>query len=164
MFLGLGFWPAPARSSRRLGWETIYYSDAGGSRWPKEKPVSKVLLATAVVVAFVSPAQAAAKKAKTPEQACQAQALASIAREWPNVLHGTFEIILKGNRCLVLLQAPAVFEDKRAARLLDGKTGVLLSEFYGPKDSNRGLCTYRDGKFPSGECTWTEYLEKANQM
>ena len=101
--------------------------------------MSKVLLATAVVVAFVSPAQAAAKKAKTPEQACQAQALASIAREWPNVLHGTFEIILKGNRCLVLLQAPAVFEDKRAARLLDGKTGVLLSEFYGPKDSNRPL-------------------------
>ena len=123
--------------------------------------MSKVVLATAVVVAFVSPAQAAAKKAKTPEQACQAQALASIAREWPNVLHGTFEIILKGNRCLVLLQAPAVFvEGKRTAWLID----VLLSEFYGPKDSNRGLCTYRDGKFPSGECTWTEYLEKANQM
>ena len=33
--------------------------------------MSKVLLATAVVVAFLSPAQAAAKKAKTPEQACQ---------------------------------------------------------------------------------------------
>jgi len=48
--------------------------------------------------------------------------------------------------------------------LLDGKTDVLLSEFSGPKDSNRGLCTYRDGKFPAAECTWTEYLEKANQM
>jgi len=48
--------------------------------------------------------------------------------------------------------------------LLDGKTGVLLSEFSGPKDSNRGLCTYGDGKFPAAECTWTEYLEKANQM
>ena len=32
------------------------------------------------------------------------------------------------------------------------------------RHSNRGLCTYRDGKFPSGECSWTEYLEKANQM
>ena len=126
--------------------------------------MSKVLLATAVVVAFVSPAQAAAKKAKTPEQACQAQALASIAREWPNVLHGTFEIILKGNRCLVLLQTPAVFEDKRTARLLDGRTGVLLSEFYAPKDSNRGLCTYRGGKFPSAECTWDEDLKNANQI
>ena len=127
--------------------------------------MSKVLLATAVVVAFVSPAQAAAKKAKTPEQACQAQALASIAREWPNVLHGTFEIILKGNRCLMLLQAPAVFvEGKRTAWLIDGRTGVLLSEFYGPKDSDRGLCSYRSGKFPTAECTWNEYLDKANQM
>ena len=127
--------------------------------------MSKVVLATAVVVAFVSPAQAAAKKAKTPEQACQAQALASIAREWPNVLHGTFEIILKGNRCLMLLQAPAVFvEGKRTAWLIDGRTGVLLSEFYGPKDSDRGLCSYRSGKFPTAECTWNEYLDKANQM
>ena len=80
------------------------------------------------------------------------------------VLHGTFEIILRGHRCLVLLQAAAVFEDKRTARLLDGKTGVLLSEFYGPKDSNRGLCTYSGGKFPAADCTWKEYLEKANQM
>jgi hypothetical protein len=127
--------------------------------------VWKILIATAVAaVAFVSPAQAANKKTKTPEQACQAQALTSIARAWPNVLHGTFEIILKGNRCLVLLQAPSVFEDKRTARLLDGKTGVLLSEFYAPKDSNRGLCTYRGGKFPSAECTWDEYLKNANQM
>lgn len=126
--------------------------------------MNKTAIATAAAVAIVSSAQAADKKAKSPEQACQAQALASIAREWPNVLHGTFEIILKGNRCLVLLQAPAVFEDKRTARLIDGKTGTLLSEFYGPKDSNRGLCTYRSGKFPTAECTWIEYLEKANQM
>ena len=103
--------------------------------------MTKTAIATAAAVAFVSSAQAADKKAKTPEQACQAQALASIAREWPTVLHGTFEIILRGHRCLVLLQAAAVFEDKRTARLLDGKTGVLMSEFYGPKDSNRGLCT-----------------------
>ena len=24
--------------------------------------------------------------------------------------------------------------------------------------------SYRAGKFPTGECTWTEYLDKANQM
>jgi hypothetical protein len=126
--------------------------------------MTKTAIATAAAVAFVSSAQAADKKAKTPEQACQAQALASIAREWPTVLHGTFEIILRGHRCLVLLQAAAVFEDKRTARLLDGKTGVLLSEFYGPKDSDRGLCSYRSGKFPTAECTWNEYLDKANQM
>jgi len=65
--------------------------------------------------------------------------LTSIATEWPNVLQGDFEIILKGNRCLVFLQAPAIFEGKRTAWLIDGKTGALLSEFYGPKDSNRGL-------------------------
>ena len=93
--------------------------------------MTKTAIATAAVVALVSSAQAADKKAKTPEQACQAQALASIAREWPTVLHGTFEIILRvtavarsivsqGHRCLVLLQVAAVFEDKRTA-LLDGK-------------------------------------------
>jgi hypothetical protein len=126
--------------------------------------VWQILVATTVAVAFVSTAQAAEKKTKTPEQACQAQALSSIARAWPNILHGTFEIILKGDRCLVLLQAPAAFEDKRTARLLDGRTGELLAEFYAPKDSNRGLCTYRNGKFPSAECTWDEYLKNANQM
>jgi hypothetical protein len=61
--------------------------------------MTKTAIATAAVVALVSSAQAADKKAKTPEQACQAQALASIAREWPTVLHGTFEIILRGHRC-----------------------------------------------------------------
>src|SRR5262249_46313366 len=117
-----------------------------------------------VVAAFLSPAQGAEKKAKTPEQACQAQALASIAREWPNVLRGSFEIILKGNRCLVFLQAPAAFEGKSTAWLIDGKTGDLLSEFYGPKDSDRGLCSYRGNKFPTADCAWNEYLDKANQM
>jgi hypothetical protein len=126
--------------------------------------VTRILLATTAAAAFLSSAQAAAQKAKSPEQACQAQALASIAREWPNVLRGNFEIILKGNRCLVFLQAPAAFEGKRSAWLIDGKTGDLLSEFYGPKDSDRGLCSYRGGKFPTAECTWDEYLEKANQM
>jgi hypothetical protein len=122
-----------------------------------------ILMAMAAAALFLSPAQAAVK-GKTPEQACQAQALASIGREWSNVLRGNFEITLKGNRCLVFLQAPAVFEGKRTAWLIDGKSGALLSEFYGPKDSDRGLCSYRGGKFPTEECTWNEYLDKANQM
>jgi hypothetical protein len=129
--------------------------------------VRKILLATAAAAAFLSGAQAAEK---TPEQACQAQALASIAREWSNVLKGQFEIILKGNRCLVFLQAPAIFEGKRAAWLINGKTGELLAEFYAPttgtgwKDSDRGLCSYRGGKFPTSECSWSEYMDKADQM
>ena len=107
----------------------------------------------------------AAEKTKTPEQACQAQALTSIARVWPNVLHGNFEIILKDGRCLVFLQAPSVlFEGKSTAWLINGKTGELLSEFYGPKDSDRGLCSYRGGKFPTSECAWSEYLDKVNRM
>jgi len=126
--------------------------------------VSKVLLATIAAAALLSLAEAAEKKVKPPEQTCQAQALASIAREWPNVLQGSFEILLKGSRCLVFLQAPAAFEGKRTAWLIDGNTGELLSEFYGPKDSDRGLCSYRGGKFPTGECSWNEYLDKANQM
>jgi hypothetical protein len=58
---------------------------------------------------------------------------------------------------------PAVFEGKRTAWLIDGRTGALLSEFYGPTGSDRGLCRYRGGKFPTGECAWDEYLDKANQ-
>ena len=109
--------------------------------------------------------------AKSPEQACQAQALASIAREWPGVLKGQFEVILKDNRCLVFLQANStMYEGKRAAWLIDGKTGDLLSEFYAPttgagwKDSDRGHCSYRGGKFPTSECSWSEYMDKADQM
>ena len=106
--------------------------------------------------ALLSPAQAVEKQAKTPEQACQAQALASIARGWSNVLSGQFEIIVKGDRCLVFLQSSStMFKGKRAAWLIDGKTGTLLSEFWAPsdgsgwKDSDRGLCSYRGGKFPN---------------
>ena len=124
----------------------------------------KTLLATAVAAAILSPAQAA-EKAITPEQACQAQALSSIAKQWSNVLRGNFEIILNGSRCLVFLQAPsAAFEGKSAAWLIDGKNGELLSEFYGPKDSDRGVCSYRGGKFPTTECTWNQYLDKVKQM
>lgn len=123
-----------------------------------------ILLATVAAVAFLSSAQAAEKNAKTPKQACQAKALASISREWSSVLKGQFEIILKGNRCLVLLQANStMFEGKRSAELIDGKTGDLLAEFYAPtngeawKDSDRGLCSYRGGKFATAECTWSEW-------
>ena len=105
----------------------------------------------------------AGTSAKTPEQTCQAQALTSIAKAWPNVMSGNFEIILKANRCLVFLQAPAIYEGKRGAWLIDGKTGDLLSEFYGPENRDRGLCSYRDGKFPTkNDCTWSEYIDKAN--
>jgi hypothetical protein len=132
-----------------------------------ERMMRKILLVMAAVAAVHSPVQAAEK---TKEQACQAQALASIARGWSNVLKGQFEIILKGNRCLVFLQAPAIFEGKRTAWLIDGKNGGLLAEFYAPttgapwKDSDRGLCSYRGGKFKTGECTWEEYMGKADQM
>lgn len=115
-------------------------------------------------------AAAHAAEKKTPEQACQAQALGSIARQWPNVLRGNFRIYLKDDRCLVFLQAPAIFEGKRSAMLIDGKSGDLLSEFYAPTagapwaDTDRGLCSYRGGKFPTSECSWSEYLDKASQM
>jgi hypothetical protein len=130
----------------------------------------KIFLATIAATALLSPAQAAEKKAKSPEQACQAQALASIASEWPNVLRGSFEIIVKGGRCLVLLQADSIFKGKRTAWLIEGKNGELLSEFYGPTQGGEfstgdsGHCSYRGGKFPTGECTWREYLDKAGQM
>jgi hypothetical protein len=132
------------------------------------KSIGAVLLVAAIV-----PGIGAAKtrdQQKTPEQACQAQALASIARNWSNVLKGQFEIILKGDRCLVFLQAPAIFKGKRTAWLIDGKTGDLLAEFYAPttgdawKDSDRGLCSYRGGYFPTGECTWEEFMDKADRM
>ena len=129
-----------------------------------------ILLAAIAAAALLSPAQAADKKAKTPEQACQAQALASIANEWPNVLRGEFDIILKGDRCLVFLQADSIFKGKRTAWLIEGKNGELLSEFYGATQGgafsagDTGHCSYRAGKFPTGECTWSEYLDKAGQM
>jgi hypothetical protein len=129
-----------------------------------KRQMKTLAIAALSAAASLSPAQAAERKATTPEQACQAQALAAIAKEWSNVLRGNFEIIVKGSRCLVFLQAPAIFEGKRTAWLIDGKTGGLLSEFYGPKSSDRGLCSYRGGKFPTAECTWEEYLDKADQM
>ena len=126
----------------------------------------KILLAIAAAAALFSSAQAAEK---TLEEACQAQASASITRKWPKVLKGQFEIILKGNRCLAFLQAPGVIEGKRTAWLVDGTNGELLAEFTAPttgagwKDSDRGFCSYRGGKFKTGECTWGEYLDQADQ-
>jgi hypothetical protein len=126
---------------------------------------SKLIVAALGLLITGGTALAAEKKS------CQGQALASIASGWPNVLKGQFEIIVKGNRCLVFLQAPsAISEGKRAAWLIDGKNGELLSEFYGPtnggafKDGDRGLCSYRGGKFPTAECPWSEYMDKADQM
>ena len=123
--------------------------------------VRKLLLTMAALAAFLSLAQAVERKAKPPEQACQAQALASIARGWPNVLRGYFEIT-ESDRCLVLLSERASFEVKRTSWLIDGKTGELLSEYHGYYD--RGICSYRGGKYPTGECTWNEYLDKNSQM
>jgi hypothetical protein len=74
----------------------------------------------------------------------------------------------------VFLQAPAIFEGKRAAWLIDGKAGDMIAEFYAPvnpagawQDSDPGNCTYRDGHHgPSGtsSCTWSEYLDQIDQM
>jgi hypothetical protein len=127
----------------------------------------KILLAMAAVATFF-------RRRKLPRRRPRPQrklARPSIAREWSNVLKGQFEIILKGNRCLVFLQVNSrMFEGKRAAWLINGKTGELLAEFYAPttgaawKDSDCGLCSYRGGKFQTGECTWEEYTHKADQM
>jgi Rap1a immunity proteins len=139
------------------------------------KEARKLPAAEALMSAFKDkwpcPPQAAEKQDNAPEQACQAQALASIASKWKNVRRGQFEVIVKGNRCLVFLQAPAIFEGKRTAWLIEGTIGDLLAEFYAPitgaelwKDSDRGPCSFRGGKFPTGECTWSEYMDKADQM
>jgi opacity protein-like surface antigen len=110
--------------------------------------MKKFLAAAAVAAALLSSAHA--KEAKTPQQACQAQALGAIVKGWPNVMSGHFEIALaKDGRCLVLLDAPAIYEGKHAVWVIEAKTGDMLSEFYGLKDSDTGLCTYRDGKFPT---------------
>jgi hypothetical protein len=128
--------------------------------------VREILLATAAAAAFLSSAQAE-QKAKTPQQACQAQALAELAK-WSGAFHvgmiTRVMVILKGNRCLVFLDAPAIFEGKHTIRFIDVDEGSLLSEFYGPVNSDRGLCTYQGGKFPTAQCTLKEYWEKADQM
>ena len=156
--------PLGMRLRHSQDWLQLRHSH--GCRRPnneRKRMTMKILFATVAPIALLSTAQAAEQK-KNPEQVCQAQALASIAREWPNVFQGHFEIMLKGNRCLIFLQAPAVFEGKRTAFLIDGKTGALLSEFYGPQNSDRGQCSYRGGKFPTSQCSWDEYLDKVNQM
>ena len=131
--------------------------------------MKRIIIAAALLAATSITAHAGSK---TPEQACQAQALTSIASQWSNVLRGQFEIIVKGKRCLVLLQAAsAIHEDKRTAWLIDGKTGDLLAEFYAPVSASgvweygdRGLCSYRGGKFPTAQCTWADYVDNADRM
>ena len=98
---------------------------------PEERHHSAASIAR-TALSNLFPCKSAQTAKKTPEEVCQAQALASIAGEWSNVLKGQFEIIMKGNRCLVFLQTPAIFEGKRAAWLIEGKTGELLAEFYAP--------------------------------
>ncbi len=146
----------------------IFFDYLAAHKDSREIPAAEALMA-AFKDKWPCPAKAA-EQADTPTQACQAQAMASIAKGWPNVLKGQFEIITKDTRCLVFLQAPAIYEGKRTAWLIDGKTGDLLSEFYAPttgdawKDSDRGLCSFRGGKFPTAECSWGEYMEKADRM
>jgi hypothetical protein len=121
--------------------------------------VSVLLLATTAIAA---PAK---QKPRTVEQSCPAQALASIARKWPDVVQAYFEIIIKEDRCLVFLDTPGTFAGMRVARLIDGKTGDMLSEFDGPKDAKqRGFCRYGDEKAAKIECTWDEYLARTKQM
>jgi hypothetical protein len=138
--------------------------------------LAKIVL-VAGLLATAGPALAQPASAQSAEdkaaRACQAQALGSIAKTWPGVLRGQFEIIVSDGRCLLFLRAPSfTFKGKRAAWLIEGKTGDLLAEFYGPisgdenvwKGDDRGLCSYRGGKFPTSECSWSEYLDKVSQM
>jgi hypothetical protein len=108
--------------------------------------MKKLFLVATMCIAFISNANAGQQR--TPEQACQAQALGSIAHSWPNIMQGQFQIVVKDHRCLVFLQAPAIFEGKRAAWLIDGKAGDMIAGFYAPvnpagawQDSDPGNCT-----------------------
>jgi len=142
----------------------IGYIDGQNAAYEAEDTMRLIVIFSLLLSATTAIAAPAEKKARTAEQACQEQALASIARQWPNVVQGYFEIIIKDDRCLVFLETPGG-PGKRVSRLIDGKTGDLLAEFNGPKDTReRGLCSYRRGKFPTGECTWDEYLAKSEQM
>jgi hypothetical protein len=124
-----------------------------------------IIIIAVLLFATTAIAAPAKKKPRTVEQSCQAQALASIAEQWPDVVQAYFEIISKEDRCLVYLETPGVFAGSRLARLIDGKTGAMLSEFDGTKDTKeRGLCRYRDEKSAKIECTWDEYLAKTKQM
>jgi hypothetical protein len=108
------------------GHEVVIRADSEGT-------MRSIVIVTLLLSATTAIAAPAEKKARTAEQDCQAQALASIARKLPDVLQGYFEIIIKDNRCLVFLETPGVFAGRRVARMIDGKTGDMLSEFGGPK-------------------------------
>jgi hypothetical protein len=125
-----------------------------------------IVIVSVLLSATTAIAAPAKKKPRTVEQqSCQAQALASIARQWPDVAQGYFEIISKGDFCLVFLETPGTTAGMRVARLIDGKTGYMLSEFEGPKETkDRGFCRYYNEKDAKVECTWDEYLAKTQQM
>ena len=124
-----------------------------------------IIIFSVLLLATTAIAAPAKKKPRIVEQSCQAQALASIARQWPDVAQGYFEIIIKGELCLVFLETPGTFAGMRVARLIDGKTGYMLSEFEGPKETKeRGFCRYWNAKDTKVECTWDEYLAKTQQM
>jgi hypothetical protein len=140
-------------------------ADEHGQKQIDRKQMTKLLTTAAVLTALTaSTFTAQAVEKRTKEQACQAQALTSIIKGWPNVFIGTFETFLEGNRCLLILAAPSAFKGKRTIWLIEGKNGDLLAEFYGPEDSDRGLCSYRGGKFKTGECSFDEYNANASQM
>ncbi|WP_338821625.1 hypothetical protein WDM22_26390 [Bradyrhizobium septentrionale] len=123
------------------------------------------IMAAAVSIAY-------AKDRPAAKQSCQEQAFGSLVRNWPGVTKGQFEIIEKDQRCLLFLQADSkMFAGKRAAWLIEGRNGDLLAEFYAPiapgsawKVDDRGLCSFRGGKFPTSNCTWADWMDKADQM
>jgi hypothetical protein len=102
-------------------------------------------------------------------QSCVEQVAGAVVK-W-DVTKGLVEAIEKGQRCLVFLQVDSkLFPGKRAAWLIEGKNGKLLAEFCAPtdggacKDTDRGLCSFRTGRFPTSECAWSEWMDKASQM
>ena len=116
-----------------------------------------LLLATVCIIAVRAPANAGPASRKSPEAVCQSQAMVHLSKML--VFEGRFEIFIRWGHCVLLLQAPAIFEGKRTVSFFDGKTGDLLAEFYGPKDSDTGLCSYRGGALPTnGDCTSKEFF------
>ena len=112
-------------------------------------------IVTAATDAFVSSAQAADKKAKTPEQACQAQALASTAKDGRRPTAPSKN--LKSNRLLVMPSCACCFRGQ--SNRPTTRWHRCADVFSDPKDSSRDF-TYCGGK-SSAECTWKDHLEAA---
>ena len=105
--------------------------------------------------AFWSSAQDVGEKAKTPEQACQAQ---GIDREGVADVLRHLLFFSRATACLLCLHAPVVFEDNRTARLLGG-TDVLTCSLI-PKTAAETACCSDE---TSAECTCKDHLEAAHQ-